>query len=340
VLYRPVVTITVLDGDRETTLDADGLLLTADQLREATGWELKDVGLCRGDVCVPARLSAPVSLQDVAAALHRPLATAVVDGRTVAVLGEAGGQLAVSGQVAAPLTLRDVDGNDVQVTGTGRKTAVVAWSTWCGCRYELPAWKQLADELEADGLSIVTVAMDEDSEAVRPWAEGADLPVGVDSEHRLSDLFGVVNVPSTIWLDEEGRVVKPPTIAPGDDQFVEFTELAAGQHHDALRRWVHDGVVPSVDDPGDGDDLRRARTERRLAAWLHRHGHTALAEQHFAAAVDLAPSGARRCRCAARTRSGRSSSSSGSSGTPPVAPATSPPDPTPVPRRRNVVQSF
>jgi thiol-disulfide isomerase/thioredoxin len=283
------VTITVLDGDHETTLDVDGLVLTAEQLLAATGWQLKDVGLCRGDVCVPVKLTAPVSLVDLAAALHRPLASAEVDGQTIVVIGEAGGQIAVSGEVAAPLTLRDVDGNDIQITGTGKKTAVVAWSTWCGCRYELPAWKQLSEELKADGLTIITVAMDEDNEAVRPWAEGTDIPVGVDSEHRLSDLFGVVNVPSTIWLDEEGRVVKPPTIAPGDDQFVEFTELSADQHHDALRRWVHDGSVPTVDNPGDGDDLRLARAERRLAAWLHRHGHTAAAEAHFTAAVDLAP---------------------------------------------------
>ncbi|MCU1602639.1 MAG: hypothetical protein JWO22_3348 [Frankiales bacterium] len=28
---------------------------------------------------------------------------------------------------------------------------------------------------------------------------------------------------------------------------------------------------------------------RRLAAWLHRHGHLELAEKHFQAAVELAP---------------------------------------------------
>lgn len=282
------MTITVLDGDRTATVPSNGLLLDRDALREATGWDLKDVGLCRGDVCVPARLTTPVSLRDVAAALGRPLAVEEVDGTTVAVLGEPGGQLAGTGEVAPPLTLRDVDGNEVPLTGTGRKTAVVAWSTWCGCRYELPSWKQLADELAADGLQIITVAVDEDVEAVRPWVQ-ADLPTAVDPEHRLSDVFGIVNVPSTVWLDEEGRVVKPPTIAPGDDQFLEFTEVTADRHHDALRSWARGGQAPTVEPPRDDEDLRRARTERRLAAWLHRHGHKELAEQHFAAAVDLAP---------------------------------------------------
>jgi hypothetical protein len=165
---------------------------------------------------------------------------------------------------------------------------VVAWSTWCGCRYELPAWKKLADELKADGLQIITVAVDEDVEAVRPWVQ-SELTTAVDPEHRLSDVFGIVNVPSTVWLDEQGRVVKPPTIAPGDDQFVEFSEVPADRHHEALRAWARGGAAPVVADPEDDADLRLARAERRLAAWLHRHGHTELAERHFEAAIALAP---------------------------------------------------
>ena len=282
------MTITVLDGDRETTVDSDGLLLSGAALLAATGWDLKDVGLCRGEVCVPVRLLTPVSLAEVASALRRPLAVEQVGDGVVAVLGEPGGRLAVTGDIAPPLTLSDVDGNDVTVTGTGRKTAVVAWSTWCGCRYELPAWKELADELAAEGLQIITVAVDEDPEAVRPWVQ-TDLTTVVDPEHRMSDVFGIVNVPSTVWLDEQGRVVKPPTIAPGDNQFVEFSEVDADRHHDALRTWARGGAVPAVADPEDDEDLRRARTERRLAAWLHRHGHTELAERHFEAAIALAP---------------------------------------------------
>lgn len=273
-----------------TVIDAgNDLLVSATDLLTATGWELKPVGLCRGDVCVPVALPDPAPLAGVAATLQRPLAVEVLADRAVAVLGEPGGSTAAVGDVAPDLSLSDVDGNAVALTRAGRKTAVVAWSTWCGCRYELPAWKQLADELEADGLDVVTVAIDEDPEAVRPWAATADLPVAVDPEHRLSDVFGIVNVPSVVWLDEQGRVAKPPTIAPGDDQFLEFTKVAAGDHHDALRRWVRDGTVPATPAPADDVDLRTARAERRLAAWLHRHGELDAAERHFQAAVAKAP---------------------------------------------------
>jgi len=281
--------ITVLDGERSTEVASDGPLLEAADLLAATGWELKAHGLCRGEVCVPASLSAPVSLVDVAAALRRPLALEQLTDTWVAVLGEPGDTALHVGDIAPPVVLPDVDGHDVQVTGTGRKTAVVTWSTWCGCRYELPAWKQLAVELEADGLDIITVALDEDVEAVRRWAGTTDLPTAVDTEHLLSDVFGVVNVPATVWLDEQRRVVKPATIAPGDDQFVAFTEVGAERHHEALRAWVRGGVVPDVPGVVDDEEVRKARTERRIGAWLHRHGHTEAAERHFAAAVDLAP---------------------------------------------------
>ncbi len=281
--------MTVLDGERSTQVVSDGMLLEVDDLLAATGWELKPQGLCRGEVCVPTSLSAPVSLIDVATALHRPVALEQLTDAWVAVLGEPGGTALHVGDVAPSVVLPDVDGRDVQVTGTGRKTAVVVWSTWCGCRYELPAWKQLAAELHADGLDIITVALDEDVEAVRPWAGTTDLPTAVDTEHLLSDVFGVVNVPSTVWLDEQGRVVKPPTIAPGDDQFLAFTEVDAERHHEALRAWVRGGVVPDVPEAVDDEAVRAARAERRLGAWLHRHGHTEAAERHFAAAVALAP---------------------------------------------------
>ena len=112
----------------------------------------------------------------------------------------------------------------------------------------------------------------------------------LDPEHRLSDVFGVVNVPSTVWLDEAGRVAKPPTIAPGDDQFKDFTAVDSERHHEALRRWVREGVVPDSragDEPDDA--VRQARAERRLAAWLHRDGRDEAARRHFDAAVRLAP---------------------------------------------------
>jgi hypothetical protein len=286
--------LTLVLGDDATRVEVgregDDLVLDRAAVLEATGWEVKDVGACRGDVCRPARLGQTLTLTQLAAALGQPLALEIGEDRAVAVLGEPGGTTVRRGDLAPELRLADADGSSVDVTRRGRRTVVVAWSTWCGCRYELPAWHALAGELAPLGLDLVAVALDDDEDRVRHWAGKAGLPPLLDREHRLSDVFGVANVPSTVWLDEEGRVAKPPTIAPGDDQFKDFTEVDSARHHEALRRWVREGVVPegAAEDEPD-DDVRRARAERRLAALLHREGRSEAARRHFDAAVRLAP---------------------------------------------------
>jgi peroxiredoxin len=289
-------------GDTTTTIEVaradDELVFDRPSVLAATGWEVRDYGLCRGDVCRPASLGERLTLTELANALGRPLAVEVDGDDSVAVLGEPGGTTVRRGDLAPELSLADADGSTVDLTRRGRRTVVVAWSTWCGCRYELPAWHALAEELEPLGLDLVAVALDDDEERVRHWTGKASLPAVLDPDHRLSDVFGVVNVPSTVWLDEDGRVAKPPTIAPGDDQFKDFTEVESERHHEALRTWVREGVVPiagadtepdTEPDTGPDDDVRRARAERRLAAWLHREGRDGAARRHFDAAVELAP---------------------------------------------------
>ncbi len=94
-----------------------------------------------------------------------------------------------------------------------------------------------------------------------------------------------------MWIDEDDRVVRPPVIAPVDDLFKEFTGIDSAVHHDQLRAWVRDGVMPpprDVEGPTPEDQL--ARAERRLGAFLHRSGQPTTARSvHFARAAELEP---------------------------------------------------
>jgi hypothetical protein len=114
-----------------------------------------------------------------------------------------------------------------------------------------------------------------------------------DREHLLSELYGIVNVPSVVWIDEDDVIARHPVIAPGDDQFREFTNVDSAVHHDQLRRWVHDGELPELSGheihEAPTDELQRARLERRVGAFLARAGHPDGAARHFAAARELAP---------------------------------------------------
>jgi hypothetical protein len=105
-----------------------------------------------------------------------------------------------------------------------------------------------------------------------------------------AERFGITNVPTTVWVDEAGTIVRPPTIAPADDRFREFTGIDSSVHHDALRRWVIDGEPPKVPDaPARTADEQLALAHRRLAAWFHERGAEDAATRHLARASELAP---------------------------------------------------
>jgi hypothetical protein len=90
-------------------------------------------------------------------------------------------------------------------------------------------WQALHAELEPDGLTVVTVALDTDIEAARPFDEAANPthPSLVDPALTLVDKFGMTNVPFGVWIDESGTIVRPaevsfaprpPTDGQGGDQ--------------------------------------------------------------------------------------------------------------------------
>ena len=177
---------------------------------------------------------------------------------------------------------------------SGHKRVLVTWASWCGCRHELAGWEALQQELADSGLRLFSVALDADPEDARPWIEAAhpSYPVAVDTAHVTAERYGITNVPSVVWVDEHDRVVKPPTIAPGDDQFREFTRIDSERHHEALRAWVRSGELPASAEeprPARTDDEQRALAERRVAALLVRAGRRDEALAHLATARDLAP---------------------------------------------------
>ncbi len=288
-------------------VEDDRMLLSAADLERATGWALKPEGLCRGDVCVPVRdrdalVDARGRVDVVTAARALGRVVAVEPTRGVAVLGDssAARRAALESLDAPDVALAGLDGETHHLSEwSHRKRAIVAWASWCGCRYEIASWQALRDELAPSGFEILSISLDDDVETARPWVEAAEphpeFPVLVDPDHRIAELYGVVNVPSVVWIDEDDKVVRPPVIAPGDDQFRAFTDIDSSVHHDQLRRWVDHDELPydadaaraHVDAPTD--DLQQARVERRLAAWLHRRGDDDAAVVHFDRAVQLAP---------------------------------------------------
>lgn len=280
-------------------LDADGAFVAAADLTAATGWALKPEGLCRGDQCVPLlgrtiEHDGRIDLAAWADVLGHPFAIDEAEG--IAAISTAAGDRSGELHDRAPdLELRDVDGNRVTFAGDGKhKRVLTTWASWCGCRHEIAGWQALADELADQNVQIFSVALDDDPEAARPWIDAAQpsMPVAVDTAFVTAERYAITNVPSVVWIDENDMIVKAPTIAPGDDQFKEFTKVDSSLHHDALRRWATTGELPasaSMEATTRTEDEQRALAHRRIAAWLQRSGKTEQAKTHLAIATELAP---------------------------------------------------
>jgi hypothetical protein len=143
----------------------------------------------------------------------------------------------------------------------------------------------------------MTVALDRNVDDPRPWIEAArpSHPSLIDVRHRLADLYNIVNVPTVVWIDEGGHIVRPNDVAFGTDRFRHLTGLDSGRVLERLRAWVR-GNQPALPEaqvrawqavPTPAD--QQARAEFGLGQWLYARGRRAAAERHYIRAGELAP---------------------------------------------------
>ena len=63
---------------------------------------------------------------------------------------------------------------------------------------------------------IIAVAQDSGGlPAAKPFYDKAKASFTclIDVGHRVTALYGMINVPTGVWIDEEGRMVRPPEVA-------------------------------------------------------------------------------------------------------------------------------
>lgn len=78
-------------------------------------------------------------------------------------------------------------------------------------------WQALREQLHPKGLEFVAVGLDTlGADACRSFIEAAapQQPSLIDQNHILAGLFGVTNIPSSIWINEDGMIVRPAEVAP------------------------------------------------------------------------------------------------------------------------------
>ena len=141
------------------------------------------------------------------------------------------------------------------------------------------------------------MALDRRVEDVAPILEkvGPTHPSLIDTEHILAERYHIVNVPTIIWIDEQGRICRPHDTQFGTDTFTAFHGKRSAPYLDMIRAWVRtgEGALPA-------DEVRKlrlpptpegelSRVEHALAWHLSQQGQAEAAERHFVRAGELAP---------------------------------------------------
>src|SRR4029453_524705 len=147
-----------------------------------------------------------------------------------------------------------------------------------------------------------------------PWIEAGKptYPVLIDREHRLAELYGIVNVAQAVWIDEAGRIVRPAEAAGAYEGFrkmnrstrempedvARLTTQARSTYLDAIRDWVRSGTRSEhafnpdqarAHLPAITADIATAQAMFRLGQALLRRGERAEGQRWLQEASRLPP---------------------------------------------------
>jgi hypothetical protein len=184
-------------------------------------------------------------------------------------------------------------------------------------------WQALRNELHPKGFELVTVGLDTlGDEGCRAFIEAArpEHPSLIDRHHVMANLFGIINIPQSVWIDEQGVIVRPAETAPAPPSENRAPRLQmpaempprlvammgeamkipndAQAYHAALRDWVEKGAqsayaltpeqVVARSRPRNAD-VALGHAHFELACELEIRGHHELAVRHFREAHHLVP---------------------------------------------------
>lgn len=129
----------------------------------------------------------------------------------------------VRGVSAPDFQLTSLDGKQVKLSDfRGKAVLLNFWATWCSpCKVEMPWFVDLQKKYGNDGLVVVGVAMD-DTEASKiakfAGEMGVNYPVLLGTDKVSEDYGNVEFLPTTFYIDREGKIVGKGTGLLGRDE--------------------------------------------------------------------------------------------------------------------------
>lgn len=116
------------------------------------------------------------------------------------------------GFLAPDFSLDTMQGETIRLADLrGQGVIINLWASWCGpCRAEMPAMQNVYEDFKDQGFTILAVnATNQDNlAAARAFVEelGLSYPILLDVNGETSDLYNLRALPSTFFIDREGRI--------------------------------------------------------------------------------------------------------------------------------------
>jgi thiol-disulfide isomerase/thioredoxin len=123
---------------------------------------------------------------------------------------------------APPFSLASRSGGDVSLAQyKGRVVMLNFWASWCGpCRQEMPLLESIYRKYNRMGFVLLGVNVEPDSQAANEWLKQTPVsfPILYDKDSRVSKLYDVAGMPSTVIIDRGGKLrVLHRGYKPGDE---------------------------------------------------------------------------------------------------------------------------
>lgn len=158
------------------------------------------------------------------------LGAGFLQGRVLAPRGRPALQ---EGEPIPDFTLVLADGSAFQASDlAGRALLLNFWATWCGpCRHEIPLLLQ-AQAQHADALLVLAINVKEHRSQVEAFAQELDmrLPIVLDADGAVVDLFQVRGYPTSVFVDAAGRLVATWQGVLDADKLEALTKAALAAH--------------------------------------------------------------------------------------------------------------
>jgi peroxiredoxin len=123
---------------------------------------------------------------------------------------------------APPFTLAAKGGADVSLSQfKGQVVMLNFWASWCGpCRQEMPLLESIYKKYNKLGFTMIGVNVEPDSNAADQWLKETPVsfPILYDRDSKVSKLYDVEGMPSTVIIDRSGKLRKLHRgYKPGDE---------------------------------------------------------------------------------------------------------------------------